>query len=126
MVYRFFPLINIHKNALISSQAAFAAGKQNKFWEMHDKLFENQNSWSDIDPRETFISYANELKLDINKFKIDLDSNETKDFVSKSANEAISLGINSTPTFFVNGTHIQNPAGYDEFKKIIQDEINKK
>ncbi len=126
LVYRFFPLINIHKNAMISAQAAYAASKQDKFWEMYDKLYENQTSWSDIDPRDTFVSYAKDLKLDLDKFKKDMDSDSTKQFINDSENNAASAGINSTPTFFVNGVHIQNPAGYDEFKKIIQDEINKK
>lgn len=126
VVHRFFPLINIHKNSMLAAQTAYAAGLQGKFWEMHDLLYENQSSWSDIDPRETFLGYAEDLKLDMNKFTKDLDADSTKQFVTKSMNDAIAAGINSTPSFFVNGTHIQNPQGYDAFKQIIQDEINKK
>lgn len=126
IVYRLFPLIQIHQNAMLSSQAAYAASLQGKFWEMHDLLFENQSNWSDINPKDTFIGYAKDLNLDLNKFKIDLDSELTKKFVTDELNKGIAIGINSTPSFFVNGKHIQNPAGYDAFKKIIQDEIDKK
>lgn len=126
VVYRFFPLTNIHQNALLSAQAAYAASLQGKFWEMHDLLFKNQSDWSDKQARNIFIGYAKNLKLDTEKFIKDMDSESTKQFLDKSANNAISIGINSTPSFFVNGTYIQNPAGYAEFKKIIQDEINKK
>ncbi len=125
IVHRFFPLTNIHKNAMIAAQTAYAAGLQGKFWEMHDTLYENQTSWSDTNPRETFIGYAKDLKLNLDKFKQDLDSDSTKQFINQSASEAISIGINSTPTFFVNKLKIKNPANYEAFKKIIQDEINK-
>lgn len=125
LVHRFFPLTNVHKNAMIAAQTAYAAGLQGKFWEMHDKLYENQSSWSDTNPRETFIGYAKDLKLDLDKFKKDLDADSTKQFINQSVNSAISIGVNSTPTFFVNKMKIKNPAGYEEFKKIIQDEINK-
>ncbi len=126
VVHRFFPLINVHKNAMISAQAAFAAGLQNKFWEMHDILYENQTSWAETSPRDTFIDYAKKLGLDLDKFKKDMDADSTKQFINDSENKAVSAGINSTPTFFVNGVHIQNPPSYEDFKKIIQDEINKR
>ena len=125
IVHRFFPLTNIHKNAMLAAQTAFAAGLQGKFWEMHDKLYANQTSWSDINPRETFIGYAKDLKLDLDQFKKDLDEDSTKQFIESEMNKATSIGINSTPTFFVNNIRIQNPANYEAFKKIIQDEIAK-
>lgn len=127
IVHRFFPLTNIHKNAEISAQAAYAAELQDKFWEMHDKLYENQNDWANLsNPKETFFEYAKELGLDLPKFKTDATSKSTEDFIKEAEANAKAIGINSTPTFFVNGYRIQNPAGYDAFKKIIQDEINKK
>lgn len=127
IVHRFFPLTNIHKNAMIAGQAAYAAGLQNKFWEMHDQLYENQNDWANLsDPRNSFLEYAKELGLDLPKFKTDATSKSTENFIKDAERNAKVIGINSTPTFFVNGYRIQNPAGYDAFKKIIQDEINKK
>lgn len=126
IVYRFFPLANVHKNAMLAAQTAYAAGFQNKFWKMHDMLYENQSAWSDTNPKDIFIEYAKELKLDVNKFKTDMDSDSAKKFINSQADTGLSIGINSTPTFFVNGNHIQSPSDYDGFKKIIQDEINKK
>lgn len=125
LVYRFFPLIQTHKNALISSQATYAASLQNKFWEMHDLLFENQDSWTNIDPKETFINYARDLKLDVEKFKKDLDTDTTKQFVTDSLNKGTEIGISYTPSFFLNGRLIQNPPSYDAFKILIQDELAK-
>lgn len=125
VVYRFFPLTNIHQNAMVSAQAAYAAGLQGKFWEMHDMLYENQNSWSDTQARDIFVDYANKLGLNSKQFESDIDNEPTKNFITDQVNKAIALGVNSTPTFFVNGKYIQNPAGYEEFKKIIQDALTK-
>ncbi len=126
-VYRYFPLSAIHQNAMISSLAAYAAGLGNKFWEMHDMLFQTQNSWaSSSKARETFIDYAKKLDLDIDKFKTDLESDKGKNFINDAYSKGLAIGVNSTPTFFLNGEKIQNPRTYDDFKKLIQDEINKK
>ena len=121
-VYRMFPLSNIHKNAIISAQAGYAAYKQNKFFEMDDMLYNGQASWQDLsDPSQTFVDYAKKLKLDTDKFQKDMNSDEAKNYVTDSQNQASSAGVNATPTFFVNGVQIANPQSYDEFKKIIQD-----
>jgi len=127
VVFRIFPLIQTHQNSMIASQTAYAANLQGKFWEMHDLLFENQSDWSDSkSARDIFIGYAKGLGMNLDKFKTDLDAVSTKEFVTNQLDKVVALGLNSTPTFFVNGTHIQNPQGYEAFKKIIQDEINKK
>ncbi len=126
-VYRFFPLSNIHKNAVISAQAAYAAKKQNKFWEMQDMLFETQKAWAESgSPEDIFVDYAKKLNLDMTKFKTDMDSSEAQNYVSDSQNQASTIGINATPTFFLNGRKLQNPASFDEFKNLIQNELNKK
>lgn len=126
-VYRIFPLTRIHPNAKISSRAAYAAYKQNKFFEMSDLLFNGQKDWSsESDPSGIFIDYAKSLKLDAKKFEDDMNSDEAKKYVDDSENQATSEGINSTPTFILNGVKIKNPTGYDEFKKLIENELNKK
>ncbi|MBF8250116.1 MAG: ppiB [Candidatus Levybacteria bacterium] len=126
VVYRFFPLIQIHQNAMLAAQAAYAAGLQGKFWEMHDLLFENQTDWANKSPKDIFIGYAKDLKLEMDKFTKDLDADSTKQAVNKSLNEGVSAGISFTPSFFLNGKFIQSPADYEVFKKVIQDEIDKK
>jgi protein-disulfide isomerase len=125
--YRMFPLTNIHPNSHISAQAAYSAYKQGEFFEYSDLLFNNQKDWANVtDPRSIFIGYAKELNLDLKKFQTDMNSSEAKDYVNKSEQAALSLGINATPTFFVNGKQIQNPQNYAEFKKIIDNGINQK
>ena len=102
-VYRHFPLKQ-HKNAELAGRAAEAAGKQNKFWEMHDLLFENQNSWATSSKAENiFISLAQQLDLDIEKFQQDLGSEEIKNKVGNDLKNGLKVGVNATPTFFLNG-----------------------
>ncbi|EKD32751.1 MAG: protein-disulfide isomerase [uncultured bacterium] len=124
VAYRNLPLPT-HANGNISAQAAEAAGLQGKFWEMHDKLFENQQSWaSERDPKDTFIRYAEEIGLDSERFKSDLTSKQAKDAVEQDVDSYKSFGIPmSTPTFFLNGVKITNPRGYDAFRNIIEQEL---
>jgi len=122
--YRYFPLISIHKTAIISSIAAEAAGRQGKFWEMSNKLFENQSDWADNSKaQEIFISYAQDLELDINRFKSDLSSGEIKDKVNTAYNKAQAINLSYTPSIFINNKLIQNPRSYEEFKTIIESAI---
>lgn len=121
IVYRHFPLRNIHPNAQLAAQAAQAAALQGKFWQMHDKLFENQLAWSELeDPTDSFKAYATELELDIDQFTTDLTSKAVEDRVNRDYASAIRFGINSTPTFFLNGVKMTNPASYETFKQIIE------
>ena len=125
LVYRHFPLTSIHKNALVSAQAAEAAGLQGKLWEMHNALFEHQADWSELDdPTSKFIEYATNLELDIEKFANDLASDEVNQKVKDDLDSALDLKINATPTFFMNGKRITNPKNYDAFKSLIEKEIN--
>lgn len=125
-VYRNFPLTNIHKNAIISAQAGYAAHKQGRFFEMAEVLYDGQKDWESLsDPTSAFIDYAKELKLDVNKFKTDLASEDTKNFIKDSERQAISEGMNSTPTFVLNGVKIKSPNNFGDFKKLIDNELNK-
>lgn len=125
-VYRHFPLRQTHANANLAALSAEAAGKQNKFWEMHDMIFENQNKWSgEKNAKDLFVEYAQKLNLDIEKFKIDLDSDEVQEKVTNDYQSGIRLGVNATPTFFLNGTKLQNPASYEAFKKLLEEAISK-
>ena len=121
-VYRFYPIPS-HKNGMTSSQAAYSAHLQNKFWEMHDMIFENQKTWAESgDADKIFLSYAEKLKLDIQKYNNDYNTDLTKKFITDEASGGISIGVNSTPTFFLNNKQIK-PKGYEEFKTLIQDEL---
>ena len=123
--YRHFPLSQ-HKNAKLAALVSEAAGQQEKFWEMHDKIFENQKEWAENNApkaEEIFIKYAEELKLDIDKFKNDLKSKELKEKIDNDLNSGIKASVNSTPTFFLNGKKIQ-PGSYEEFKQVILSQID--
>lgn len=124
VAYRYFPLYQIHKNANVSAHAAEAAGRQGKFWEMHNLLFDNQNSWAETNnAKETFIKYADSLKLNMEQFKKDIDDGEVDARVTKDYQSGTASGVNSTPTFFLNGAKIQNPKNYDEFKSTINNAL---
>lgn len=123
--FRFFPLKNIHKNAQISGQAAYAAHKMGKFSEMKDLLYENQKDWETLgDPKETFEGYASSLELDVEEFKTLMNSDEAKNAVNAGEREAMSLGLQSTPTFFFGNKQF-SPRTYEDFKKLIDEELNK-
>lgn len=123
-VYRFFPLEQIHKNALASSEAAYAASKQGKFWEMHDLLFAHQTEWAELpDPSNNFISYAQQAGLNVDEFKQDAASADTAKYVKSQEQAALDLGLPGTPSFFLNGKQITNPNGYDGFKQLIDQQL---
>lgn len=123
-VYRHFPLIEIHPNAMLAAQAAEAAGKQSKFWEMHNLLFEKQNEWASVsDVKPLFESYAKLLGISVEQFKTDFNSQEIKNFIKAQRAHAIKSGLQGTPTFFVNGKQIENPNSVDAFRAIIKEAI---
>ncbi|MBI4948044.1 DsbA family protein [Candidatus Berkelbacteria bacterium] len=120
--FRHFPLTNIHANAEISSYAAEAAANQNKFWEMYNLLYERQTVWSASQaPKDIFIGYAQELKLDVEKFKKDIDSDAVKKIVQRDYNAAIELGANSTPTFFINNKKITGALTVAQWQKELEE-----
>ena len=118
--YRHFPLNSIHQNAEEAAMAAEAAGEQGKFWEMTDMLFAEQAEWSPLgSPEEVFVEYAGKLGLDTARFSADLKSKDLLEKIRASAKEGTAAGINSTPSFFLNGSRIQ-PKNYDEFKGAVE------
>ena len=125
IVYRNFPLTSIHKNALPAAIAAEAAGEQDKFWEMSKLLYEKQSEWSDeVNPRDTFISYAQDLGLDIEQYESDLDSGEIADKVNADILSGNKLSVNSTPTFYLNGRKLGNIRSYEDFRSAVEAEMS--
>lgn len=125
--FRNFPLVQIHPNAMLAHRAAEAAGKQGKFWEMHDKLYETQQSWSATTSAATvFESYAQQLGLDMEKYKADAASQAINDVINADIREAQKIGASSTPTFVLDGVKIQNPRTVEDFAKVIDEAIAKK
>ncbi len=126
VVRRYFPLPG-HKNGFTAALAAEAAARQGKYNEMHDLLFAEQKNWGEkpAPTPEVFEAYAEQLGLDIAKFKMDVASQSVKDRVQRDFDTGEKLGNTGTPTFFINGKKIKNPQGYEPFKALIQAEINK-
>ncbi|HYW73163.1 MAG TPA: thioredoxin domain-containing protein [Pyrinomonadaceae bacterium] len=103
IVFHHFPLMKIHKNALLAAHAAEGARNQNKFWEMHDLLYRNQKEWSEqSDPRPIFENYAKQLSLNLDAFDRDLVSNVIDQKISADIQRGTSQGVTGTPTVFLD------------------------
>ena len=118
VIFKHNPL-PFHKNAQLAAEASLAAHAQGKFWEMHDKLFENQKALT----RPDLEKYATEIGLDLVKFKDALDKNTYKDAVAKDLAEAGKAGVKGTPHFLINGKAISGAQPFDAFKTVIDAEI---
>ncbi|MDB5188004.1 MAG: Na+/H+ antiporter NhaA [Candidatus Kaiserbacteria bacterium] len=122
-VFRQFPLYQIHPNAIISAQASEAASLQGKFWAMHDALYSNQDAWSTVSTdtvvKDKFDTYAQSIGLDVAKFNTDVVSQSIVANVQSQLSQGESINIDHTPTFFINGVEIDNPASADAFSKLI-------
>jgi len=107
-VFHYFPLSKIHKNAMAAARAAEAARQQNKFWEMHDRLYRNQSAWAEaLDPRPIFTTYAEQLGLNANQFQSDMESNRVEQAIFADMQRGESLGINGTPTLLIDGRQLR-------------------
>ncbi|MCB1672366.1 MAG: thioredoxin domain-containing protein [Gammaproteobacteria bacterium] len=104
LVFRHFPITSSHPNAWRASLYAEAAARQDRFWEMHDYLFLNQNLWAGSgNPMEEWDSYALELSLDIDRLHADMDSDEVIQKVRNDQRSGSRSGVRGTPTIFING-----------------------
>ena len=115
LVYRYFPLTSIHPNAQKSAEAAECAGAQGKFWEMHDKLFENQSALAVTDLKQ----YAKDLGLNTTTFNNCLDNGTATARVNSDEQEGINYGVQGTPATFINGTLVSGALPYSSFKSAI-------
>lgn len=122
--FRHFPIVRAHPTATAAHRAAEAAGKQGKFWEMHDRLFERQFEWrstsSSINSSaiRTFETYAQELGLDVEQFKTDYAASTTLGTISADSARGNAEGVSGTPTFFLNGKRIEDNASFDSLDEI--------
>jgi len=125
--FRNFPLVSIHQNAFAGARAAEAAALQNKFWEMHDLLYANQDQWSQSnDPTTFFNQYAQQLGLNVTQFKQDYSSDKVNSLINADMGEGNKLGITGTPTFYLDGKQIQVRQSVQAFEQVINAEIAKK
>lgn len=131
--FRHFPISEKHKNAVIASRAAEAAGMQGKFWEMHDKLFETQDpqgqtGWvASNNPTPLFTTFAQEMGLNVDKFQEDLKSTQTNNIVQADREDAKKRGFTGTPTFMLDGKTLENTrADISHFSGLIDAAIQAK
>src|SRR6185436_9249091 len=127
-VFHHFPLEKMHKNALAAAHAAEAARLQGKFWQMHDRIYANQNAWKDMpDPRVAFISYARELGMDATRFVSDMESGRVDQIVQADIKRGQSVGVTGTPTVFIEGYQLKYEAtNYEGMRRGINVMLEKK
>jgi protein-disulfide isomerase len=126
--FRNFPLTHIHQNAFTAARAAEAAGLQGKYFGMHDKLYANRTQWIEAsDPYSYFQNYARQLGLDLKQFKKDFGSSKVNAKINADKAKGQKLGINATPTFYLDGKKLKNPnPTVQTFSKLINKAIKKK
>lgn len=119
-VYKEFPL-PMHSNAMPASRAALAAQRQGKYWEMHDKMFANQQALLPDNLKQ----YAQELGLDVAKFEQDMASPEVQQQINDDMQLARQAGVSGTPTLFLDGKRITNRS-FDGIKQMVDESLQKK
>lgn len=107
LVFKNYPL-PMHKNAMPAALAGEAANAQGKFWPMYDILYARQNQWNELaDPTPKFVEYAKELGMDTAKFEHDVKNKTYADKIKADMDLGGKVGIEGTPTFFLNGEKIE-------------------
>ncbi len=125
--FRNFPLTSLHPNAFAAARAAEAAGLQNKFWEMHDALYQTQQQWSSAsDATTAFNQYAKQLGLNVTQFTQDFGSNKVNDLINADTAEGNRLQVSGTPSFFLDGKPVQIANSVPSFEKVLKAAIAKK
>ena len=121
IVWKDFPLTQIHPQAFKAGEAAHCAGEQGKFWEYHDRLFANQQALGPGDLKK----YGADLGLDTAKFNACVDSAKYGDRVREGVEQGSKLGVNSTPTVYINGRLLSGAQPYETFVAVIDEELSR-
>lgn len=121
LIFKQFPLIDSHPEAAISAAAALAAHRQGKFWQMHDLMFANHGNLS----RKAILGWAAGLGLDMIRFTADLDSPAIKQAVQRDLDDGNRIGVDSTPTVFIDGQKYNGALDLDAIKPVIEGELKR-
>ncbi len=124
-VFRHFPLVNVHQFATMAASAAEAAGRQGKFWEMHDLIMTNQQMWSRGMATSAFLAYARELGLNDVQFQRDMRNPDILAKIERDFNSGLQLNLNSVPTFFFNGEFVNTPRTEEAFRALVMAHIER-
>ena len=119
LIYKQFPLSDIHSHAMLASQAALAAAAQGKFWPMHDKMFADNHNLT----RENMQKWAQEIGLDMKRFNADLESPAIKSQIARDLADGEQAGVEGTPTVFVNGKHYNGSLDPQTFGEVLKGEL---
>ncbi len=122
-VLRDFPLSGIHPNAEIAAEAANCANEQDKYWEFHDLLFENQEDWVSGNTTVEFKKYSSSLGLNGAQFDLCLENRKYVDEILKDMQDGFDAGVQGTPTFYINGVKVVGAQVYSVFKQVIDEEL---
>jgi protein-disulfide isomerase len=122
IVYRQFPLTNIHPHAQKAAEASLCANDQQKFWEFHDSMFSNQSELSVADLKQRAV----DLKLNTQAFNQCLDSGKHATAIQADIQEGARNGVSGTPALFINGRLLSGNQPYAEIKNVIEDELQRK
>lgn len=120
-IYRDFPLSDIHPIAQKAAEAGECAQDQGKFWEYHDKLYQNQNGLT----QDRLVEFAAELNMNVYQFETCLDSGRYADEVIEDYQAGVESGVRGTPTFFINGNRIAGAIPKDILDAVIQSVLNR-
>jgi protein-disulfide isomerase len=118
-VYRHLPLTSIHPNAMPAAEASMCAHEQGAFWQYHNALFEGQQNLGE----EFYVQIAQQLGLDLTAFQDCMANDKYAAEIQKDSDFALNLGVNSTPTFFINGLAVVGAQPLDIFKQVIDKEL---
>ena len=122
-IFRNFPLTGNHPNALAAATAAEAASLQGKYWEMFDKLYQNQASWSNLSSEQrtnTFTSFAEDIGIDKNRLKTDMSSTAVSTKIAFDQELGKKVGVTGTPAIYINGKKISD----DTYAKLVQNDTS--
>ena len=126
LVFRDFPIKEIHPDATAAAMAAQCAADQGKYWEYHDRIFREQDKGTDDVVRfkaADLKKWGAAIRLDATAFNACVDSARYQDEVAKDYADGIAVGIQGTPTFFINGRLVGGAQSFPVFKKIIDEEL---
>src|ERR1017187_3372146 len=121
LIFKQYPLVELHPAAAISAAAALAAHAQGKFWPMHDVMFANRPKLS----RESILVWAKEMGLDMKRFTADLDSDAIKKAVGRDRADGDKAGVEGTPTVFLNGQRYNGDLAPEAIKPVIEGELKR-
>lgn len=122
-IWRDFPL-SFHQNSVPAAVAARCAGQQGQYWEMHDQLFTDQETWSEsLEPEVEFAAYAQKLSLNGGDFSACIEDEEIKSLIEADFKLGQQMGVSGTPAFFINGQRLVGAQPFEAFKAVIDQEL---